>query len=73
MSSRTISIRLSSELIQRIDEKCVTDGCCRNDFVKNAINEALKSENKPVSEVKVTAVSYDDGKTWIDCEKLAKN
>lgn len=44
MSSRTVSIRLSSELIQRIDERCVTDRCCRNDFVKNAINEALKPE-----------------------------
>ena len=44
MSSRTVSIRLSSELIQRIDERCNTDGCCRNDFVKNAINNALKPE-----------------------------
>jgi len=66
VSSRTISIRLSSELIQRIDEKCVTDGCCRNDFVKNAINEALKPENEPIPVMKVKRVSYDDGKTWID-------
>ena len=65
MSSRTVSIRLSSELIQRIDEKCVTDGCCRNDFVKNAINDALESK-KPVAEVQNLRVSYDDGKTWID-------
>ena len=64
MSSRTVSIRLSSELIQRIDQRCNTDGCCRNDFVKNAINDALES----VSELKVTKVSYDDGKTWIDVE-----
>jgi len=64
VSSRTVSIRLSSELIQRIDEKCVTDGCCRNDFVKNAINDALES----VPEMKITKVSYDDGKTWIDLE-----
>ena len=63
MSSRTVSIRLSSELIQRIDERCNTDGCCRNDFVKNAINEALK---EPIPEFKVKRVSYDDGKTWID-------
>jgi len=67
VSSRTISIRLSSELIQRIDEKCVTDGCCRNDFVKKAIENALESE-KPIPEAKVTKVSYDDGKTWIDLE-----
>jgi len=70
VSSRTVSIRLSSELIQRIDEKCVTEGYCRNDFVKNAINEALKEKNKPVSEGKITAVSYDDGKTWIDVKPI---
>jgi len=67
VSSRTVSIRLSSELIERIDEKCVTDGCCRNDFVKNAINEALKSEES-IPEMKVKRVSYDDGKTWINLE-----
>ena len=65
MSRRTISIRLSSELIQRIDDRCNTDGCCRNDFVKNAINKALK---EPIPVMKVKRVSYDDGKTWIDLE-----
>ena len=65
--SKTISIRLSSELIQRIDEKCITDGCCRNDFVKKAIEYSLKSQ-KPVAEVQNLKVSYDDGKTWIDVE-----
>jgi len=67
VSSRTVSIRLSSEMIQEIDEKCVTDGCCRNDFVKNAINEALKSEES-IPVMKVKRVSYDDGKTWINLE-----
>ena len=67
MSSRTVSIRLSSELIQRIDEKCVTDGCCRNDFVKKAIEDRLVSQ-KPIAEAKNIRVSYDDGKTWVDLE-----
>ena len=65
--SKTISIRLSSELIQRIDDRCNTDGCSRNDFVKNAINDALKSKNEPIPEVKVIRISDDDGKTWINC------
>ena len=43
--SRTISIRLPDELIQRIDSQCNTD-CNRNDFVKNAINEALSKVSK---------------------------
>ena len=60
MSSRTVSIRLSSELIQRIDERCNTDGCCRNDFVKNAINDALESKKEPIPVMKVKRVSYDD-------------
>ena len=66
MSSRTVSIRLSSELIQRIDDRCNTDGCCRNDFVKNAINDALNPKDEIIPEIKVTKISNDDGKTWID-------
>jgi len=61
VSSRTVSIRLSSELIQRIDEKCVTDGCCRNDFVKNAINDALKSEKVEPLVIKHGKILDDDG------------
>jgi len=64
--SRTISIRLSSEMIQEIDEKCNTDSCSRNDFIKNLISEALKPEKKVVPKAIVTKVSYDDGKNWID-------
>jgi len=67
-NTKTISIRLTSEMISEIDEKCVTDECCRNDFIKNAISHALKSEKTPVSKARVTAVSYDDGKTWIDVD-----
>jgi len=66
--SKTISIRLSSELIQRIDDRCNTNGCCRNDFVKNAINAALNPKDEPIPVMKVKRVSYDDGKTWIDVE-----
>lgn len=66
--SRIISIRLSSEMIQEIDKKCNTDNCSRNDFIKNAISEALKSEKKSVPKAKITRISYDDGKTWIDLE-----
>ena len=43
--SRTISIRLPDELIQRIDSQCNTT-CTRNDFVKKAINEALTKVSK---------------------------
>jgi len=68
VSSRTVSIRLSSELIQRIDDRCNTDGCCRNDFVKNAINDALNPKDEPIPELKVIKISNDDGKTWIDVE-----
>ncbi|MHA7734254.1 ribbon-helix-helix domain-containing protein [Nitrosopumilus sp. S6] len=65
MNTRTITIRLTPEFIQRIDEKCNTGNQCRSDFIKNAISKELQ-KSEPVPEVKVTAVSYDDGKTWID-------
>ena len=64
MSSKTISIRLSSELIHKIDERCVTDEVCRNDFVKNAIEEALLVQNESLKPT--ISVSCDDGKTWTE-------
>ena len=64
MSKTSITVRLDSIVLQEIDSKCNTE-FCRSDFIKNAINEALKSQ-KPVSEVQNLRVSYDDGKTWVD-------
>jgi len=72
MSTKTKGIRLDSELWEKIDS--CKGGVCRNDFVKNAIlkqlddkqNESIK--NSPRSEFKVARISYDDGKTWIDCK-----
>lgn len=68
MTTKTVSVRLESELISEIESKCNSDGCCRNDFIKNAISEKLSGNDEPVSEARVTAVSYDDGKTWIDVD-----
>lgn len=53
-------------VLQEINSRCNTESCCRSDFIKNAINEALKEKNKPIPVMKVKRVSYDDGKTWID-------
>ena len=64
MNKTSITVRLDSIVLQEIDSKCNTE-FCRSDFIKNAINEALKSE-KPVAEVQNIRVSYDDGKTWVD-------
>ena len=67
MSKTSFTVRLDSTVLQEIDSKCNTK-YCRSDFIKNAINEALKSEKKPVANAKNIRVSYDDGKTWIDLE-----
>ena len=67
MSKTSITVRLDNSVLQEIDSKCNTE-FCRSDFIKNAISEALKTENEPVSEVKIKKISYDDGKTWIDVE-----
>ncbi len=67
MGKTSITVRLDSMVLQEIDSKCNTE-FCRSDFIKNAINEALKSQ-KPVAEVQNIRVSYDDGKTWIHLEQ----
>ena len=56
MITRTVSIRLTDELIKRFYEKCNKQGCGRNDFVKNAIIDSLKEKPKPV----VSWTMYDD-------------
>jgi len=43
MNTKTVSIRLPIELIEKIDEKCSKEGCCRNDYVKSVINEDLNT------------------------------
>lgn len=58
-------------MIQEIDEKCNTDSCSRNDFIKNAIFKALKYEKKTTPEAKITGISYDDGKTWINLQQIS--
>ena len=65
MSKTSITVRLDDIVLQEIDSRCNTD-YCRSDFIKNAISEALKSEKKTNLKAKITRISYDDGKTWID-------
>ena len=65
MSKTSITVRLDDIVLQEIDSRCNTD-YCRSDFIKNATSEALKSEKKTTPKAKITRISYDDGKTWID-------
>ena len=67
MSKTSITIRIDSSVLQKIDSLCNTE-FCRSDFIKKAISKELEGKNEPVPEVKVTAVSYDDGKTWVGVE-----
>ena len=43
MSKTSITVRIDNTVLQEIDSKCNTE-FCRSDFIKNAINEALKPE-----------------------------
>ena len=66
MGKTSITVRLDDIVLQAIDSRCNTNSCCRSDFIKNAISEALKPEKKSIPKAKITRISYDDGKTWID-------
>ena len=76
MTTRTKSFRLEESLINEIDQVCEKQGCNRNDWVKNALENQLElestTENEDKSLVKgtITKVSYDDGKTWVDVAEL---
>ena len=71
----TKSFRLEESLINEIDQVCVKQGCNRNDWVKNALENQLElesTENEDKSLVKgtITKISYDDGKTWHDIHEI---
>ncbi len=75
MTTRTKSFRLEESLINEIDKVCEKQGCNRNDWVKNALENQLELEsieNEDKSRVKgtITKVSYDDGKTWVDVAEI---
>ena len=76
MTTRTISFRLEESLINEIDEICEKQGCNRNDWVKNALENQLelestiKNKEEPRPKARITKVSYDDGKTWEDVPEL---
>lgn len=75
MTTRTISFRLEESLINEIDKVCGKQGCNRNDWVKNTLENQLElesTENEDKSLVKgtITKISYDDGKTWEDVHEI---
>ena len=72
----TKSFRLEESLINEIDQVCGKQGCNRNDWVKNALENQLElestteNEERPPSKGTITKVSYDDGKTWEDVHEI---
>jgi len=56
MSTKTASVRLEKKLYDKIDEHCVSEGCCRNDFIKSAIEKALDKDDDVVPQLIVTNV-----------------
>jgi len=56
LNTRSITVRLDSMILDKIDSKCNTDGCFRSDFIKQAIEDSLKEKPKPVTDWTM----YDD-------------
>ena len=45
MTTKTTSIRLDSEILNQIDDRCSDLGCSRNEFIKTAIDNLLEVED----------------------------
>jgi len=54
MATKTASIRLEKELYDEIDSHCVSEGCCRNDFIKSAIESKLNK--MVVTQARIVAI-----------------
>ena len=81
MNTRTTTIRVPTDTLAEIDGLCKKTGNCRNSWINAAIDfviehdseydfgdEEESEEPEEVPRAKVTKVSYDDGKTWIDVD-----
>jgi len=68
MSTKTASVRLDTEQFDRIDEHCVGIGCSRNDFIKSAIDAALKDDD--VDDHKSHQDSYGNRWYWDKNEEI---
>ena len=45
MTTKTTTVRLPKDMLEQIDEKCQEDGCNRNDWIKNALDNQLELES----------------------------
>ena len=64
MKTKATTVRLPIELLDEIDEACEKDAICRNDFIKDAIENQLELEASSKNEVET--VSHEDKKPYFD-------
>jgi len=43
MNTKIVSIRLPTDMIERIDEKCTEKRKCRNDYIKSVVERDLNT------------------------------
>jgi hypothetical protein len=78
---KTVSTKLDKQTFEKFQEMCNYEGQCMSESLRDLIKmdiqayeEGLEMEQKSTEltdnpsrpEPKVTGISYDDGKTWID-------
>lgn len=77
---KTVSTKLDKQTFEKFQEICNNEGQCMSETLRDLIKMDIEAyeegleikedkESKSVSlipEIKVSRVSYDDGKTWID-------
>ena len=80
---KTVSTKLDKQDFEKFQEMCNHEGQCMSEELRDLIKrdivayeeglemekEVTESTGKPsIPELKVARISYDGGKTWIDCK-----
>lgn len=80
---KTVSTKLDKQTFEKFQEICNNESQCMSESLRKLIQidikayeEGLEIETKPNQptgnsprpELKNVRISYDDGKTWIDCK-----
>lgn len=73
MNTRTTSIRLKDEIVDEIDSKCAKLGCCRNDYIKDAIETKLDGHGAYSKENKFQNCTECDEEVHKAMKKIVDN
>ena len=72
--NRVLHARITDDIHEKLTRVCSELGCSITDYVTSVLDDSFDQEPSQIkpepSKAVVKAISYDDGKSWIDVKPL---